>query len=77
MAYFDFKKAFNSVPHQRLLLKLKSYKIEGCLPLFFVPIENKELLLMTPILASLMSMAASLKDQYWPFLYINDLPDTL
>ena len=29
--YLDFKKAFDSVPHQRLLLKLKSYRIEGLL----------------------------------------------
>ena len=29
VVYFDFKKAFNSVPHQRLLLTLKSYGIEG------------------------------------------------
>lgn len=27
--FLDFKKAFDTVPHQRLLLKLKGYKIEG------------------------------------------------
>ena len=27
--YLDFKKAFDSVPHQELLTKIKSYGIEG------------------------------------------------
>ena len=29
VVYFDFMKAFDKVPHQRLLMKLKSYGIDG------------------------------------------------
>jgi len=28
-AYMDFRKAFDSVPHQRLINKLKGYNIDG------------------------------------------------
>ena len=29
VVYLDFSKAFNSVPHQRLLVKLREYGIQG------------------------------------------------
>ena len=75
--YFDFKKAFDSrsVPHLRLLLKLKSYGIEGHLldwvTAFLTNRSRKQrlLLLMNLILVGLMSLVESPKDQCWAQFY--------
>ena len=32
--YIDFKKAFDSLPHQKILSKIRSYDIEGNVILF-------------------------------------------
>ena len=31
IAYVDFAKAFDTVPHEKLLFRLKSYGVDGCL----------------------------------------------
>ena len=52
---FDFMKAFDSAPHQRFLLRLKSYRIRVYVLrtalLISLQTENKELLLMNVTLA--------------------------
>jgi len=35
VVYFDFSKAFDSVPHTRVLLKLEAYRITGKLLVWF------------------------------------------
>jgi len=34
IAYIDFEKAFDTVPHKKLLLRLHSYGVDGCLLLW-------------------------------------------
>ena len=66
VVYFDFRKEFDSVPHQRLLLKLKSYGIEGHLLDWittFLTNRKQELLSMNLTLAGLMLLVAFLGDQ--------------
>ena len=80
--YFDFKKAFDSVPHNELLFKLKSMGISGNLWLWFksylfnrqqcVKINNKYSHLL-PVLSGIPQ--GSILGPLLFLVYVNDIPD--
>ena len=80
--YFDFKKAFDSVPHNELLFKLKSMGISGGLWLWFksylsncqqcVKINNKYSHLL-PVLSGIPQ--GSILGPLLFLVYVNDIPD--
>ena len=67
IVYLDFCKAFDSVPHIRLLTKLKAYGISGCLLDWiqdFLLVESKELSLMEITLVGPQFQAGFPKGQF-------------
>ena len=70
--YFDFKKAFDSVPHHRLLLKLKSYGISGNLLSWlssFLTEDCSELPSIMYTLSGPMLSVESPRGQFWALFY--------
>jgi len=82
--YFDFKKAFDSVPHRRLLTKLKAYGIDGLVLKWIKAflVGRKQRVLMNNSYSSWLDVISGIPQGsvLGPILftiYINDLPSNL
>ena len=82
--YFDFSKAFDTVPHRRLSVKMKAYGIQGKLLTWIEAFlsgreqmvrVNGELSASKPVISGIPQ--GSVLGPLLFVLYINDLPDTV